>query len=349
MSSEITQASFAQTHLRRRNGRKQACEPCRRRKVACDHGVPVCQRCRRRSTAGDCVYLTPSPDAATPSRNRPHRPHDMAPPVAHGPTPSTTTDGTPCPGSVRDTGYLGATSFSAVLQETQDNLSVQGTPYTVDQTPQTIPRPRQRVTLNQRLAAQALEALENIPERRAAHIIFKQHINPNDGWCRLAAEMLIDSLWTTFSSSLEPNRSLSGLTEMAETLSTNSQTQLNEDLIDPDEWFQSFSGNNFRWECLGILFTSWAFGALPIKIPNNFITTHQEKRAIFRKFKESAWMCAEMARDTRASNTLLVYLLYKHSLLESIDTGDFSKQRHRNPPDILTNNMSSSPILEITC
>lgn len=159
-------------------------------------------------------------------------------------------------------------------------------------------------------------------------ILFKQHINPNDGWCRLAAEMLIESLWATFGPHLEPSRGLSGFTAMVEILSTNSQTHLNEDLRDPDEWFQSFSGDNYRWECLGILFTYWAFGSLSMIIPNHIVSTNHQKRALFRKYKEGAWKCAELSRDARASNTLLVYLLYKHSLLESIDTGDYSTSSH---------------------
>lgn len=53
---------------RGRNGRLQACEPCRKRKVSCDHGVPICRRCRARNNAGDCVYL--APEQKTPSGGR---------------------------------------------------------------------------------------------------------------------------------------------------------------------------------------------------------------------------------------------------------------------------------------
>ncbi|KAH8687704.1 hypothetical protein BGZ60DRAFT_522354 [Tricladium varicosporioides] len=40
----------------RRNGKKQACEPCRKGKLACDHGVPFCGRCTRRNTTNRCIY-----------------------------------------------------------------------------------------------------------------------------------------------------------------------------------------------------------------------------------------------------------------------------------------------------
>ncbi|KAK2032885.1 fungal-specific transcription factor domain-containing protein [Colletotrichum zoysiae] len=44
--------------LFRKNGRPQACEPCRRRKVACDHAQPVCNRCRKSKRPGEvCEYI----------------------------------------------------------------------------------------------------------------------------------------------------------------------------------------------------------------------------------------------------------------------------------------------------
>ncbi|KAH8811829.1 hypothetical protein F5884DRAFT_671116 [Xylogone sp. PMI_703] len=41
---------------RRRNGKQQACEPCRKGKMACDHSVPFCGRCVRRKMTSACIY-----------------------------------------------------------------------------------------------------------------------------------------------------------------------------------------------------------------------------------------------------------------------------------------------------
>src|SRR3954468_2128889 len=41
---------------KRRNGRLQACEPCRIGKSRCDHSIPVCNRCTARGQHGSCVY-----------------------------------------------------------------------------------------------------------------------------------------------------------------------------------------------------------------------------------------------------------------------------------------------------
>ncbi|UKZ91745.1 uncharacterized protein TrAFT101_006715 [Trichoderma asperellum] len=47
--------------LRRPNGRMQACDPCRSRKVACDHQQPVCRRCISRGQEDECVYTSSMP------------------------------------------------------------------------------------------------------------------------------------------------------------------------------------------------------------------------------------------------------------------------------------------------
>ncbi len=142
---------------RRRNGRTQACEPCRRRKVSCGHEVPVCLRCRRRNTASDCVYVVdgqamqfgpasgPQPSTTATATARletladaadseasmtEHRTTNSMPLIS--PSPSHVDDrraesapSPPVPS--RNPGYLGPTSFSAVFLEAENSLaSVQG-------------------------------------------------------------------------------------------------------------------------------------------------------------------------------------------------------------------------------
>lgn len=40
----------------RRNGKQPSCEPCRKSKIRCDHGQPVCDRCQRRGLESRCFY-----------------------------------------------------------------------------------------------------------------------------------------------------------------------------------------------------------------------------------------------------------------------------------------------------
>ncbi|KAI3544827.1 fungal specific transcription factor domain-containing protein [Colletotrichum filicis] len=61
--------------LLRKNGRPQACEPCRKRKVACDHSQPICNRCRKSKRPGEvCEYIlgdSPATSNETPRQARP--------------------------------------------------------------------------------------------------------------------------------------------------------------------------------------------------------------------------------------------------------------------------------------
>lgn len=54
----------------RRNGKLQACEPCRKGKLRCDHMMPSCGRCTRRNKSDKCVYhpapLTKTAPAPSP-------------------------------------------------------------------------------------------------------------------------------------------------------------------------------------------------------------------------------------------------------------------------------------------
>lgn len=54
----------------RRNGKLQACEPCRKGKMKCDHMMPTCGRCARRNRPEQCYYheapLTKSYSIPTP-------------------------------------------------------------------------------------------------------------------------------------------------------------------------------------------------------------------------------------------------------------------------------------------
>ncbi|EGX95998.1 C6 transcription factor [Cordyceps militaris CM01] len=50
-----------ETSHRRPNGRLAACDPCRARKVSCDHRQPVCTRCLKKNLGARCFYAGPPP------------------------------------------------------------------------------------------------------------------------------------------------------------------------------------------------------------------------------------------------------------------------------------------------
>lgn len=314
---------------RRRNGRQQACEPCRKRKVACDHRIPVCSRCRRGGTSSSCVYLIQGRAVAAQSPSTPSsglvEPHH---------SPGTASPETFTPQSEWNIGYLGATSFSAVIQEAQNSLPfTDGTPATLDEA-EGVDGLRPRLMLDDKTYETALCILRSIPDKEASYLLFKKHVNPNDGWCRLAAARLIDSLWASFGSVLDGDRRQDRLAQTALLLCRNSSRLLKEDYEDPEEWFRSFSGPNLRWETLGILFTYWALGA--VALPEGITKDEgrmlggSDPQKLMRKYKASSRSCIDICRNASCANTQLLYTVYKQSILESIVYGDTSKQCSRN-------------------
>ncbi|KAF2847368.1 hypothetical protein T440DRAFT_403541 [Plenodomus tracheiphilus IPT5] len=72
-----------QTTNFRRNGKLQACEPCRKGKLRCDHMMPSCGRCTRKNKADMCVYH-PAPLTRTTSASMPRHASLENSPESHG-------------------------------------------------------------------------------------------------------------------------------------------------------------------------------------------------------------------------------------------------------------------------
>ncbi|GFG20015.1 hypothetical protein IFM5058_10423 [Aspergillus udagawae] len=104
---------------RRRNGKPASCEPCRKDKVRCDHGRPVCSRCLRRGSTTRCFYHpAPLTRATRRSRGFTEDQHASTEPQSEL---RRSPEALSSPGSRSDhllsAGYLGPTSFVSVLGE----------------------------------------------------------------------------------------------------------------------------------------------------------------------------------------------------------------------------------------
>ncbi|UKZ80033.1 hypothetical protein TrVFT333_007798 [Trichoderma virens FT-333] len=338
---------------RRRNGRPQACEPCRRRKVACDHRLPICSRCIRKSTPQSCRYLiqgqlvTPAlPSGVTRSQSaellNERQPREPTGPNPTTLSPSTLEDLSPPDENV---GYLGATSFPEFFRETQKHLD-----YVVG------PEPVRdglagKTENNMTLAkmgpdAAAFEAafalLRLIPTKEAAQFLLRRNVNPNDAWCRLALDRLHATLWSALGHFLEGERSNEAMSQLAMLLFQNSSKPLKEDFSDPDQWFEAFSGANFRWEGLGILFTFWMFGSASLTengtVEQRKWLGHYNRKNLMQKYKDGATRSVYLCRLTSCNNTMMVYLLHMHSLAESLITGDTGR------PPLVSSKLCSTPL-----
>lgn len=345
-------SAAGQDTTRRRNGRLPACEPCRGRKVACDHRQPVCSRCQRGSLEQNCVYLIQSHDPpGTQSTNFPARrvhTYSAAETAAtrqsgslsqqqkrqqrtQSPSPLTMS---PPDGSV---GFQGVTSYEAVIQEAQNVLPrLQQSPPSLtsdSHQPSALLASRnttsnnsagQEFRINEKTRAMAIQILRTIPDREASYKLFNITFNPNEAWSELAARWLLDSLWATFGTVLDGDRTEQSLEPMALTLCRNSSKMLREDYADPGEWFRSFSGDQLRWEALGILFGYFTMGVLSSHANGGNILPASKTGNYATRYMASTWDCLDITRNMPCANTLLLYLMYRHSCLDTMINGEDS-------------------------
>ncbi|KAL6896507.1 hypothetical protein GGI43DRAFT_411333 [Trichoderma evansii] len=140
-------------------------------------------------------------------------------------------------------------------------------------------------------------------------------------------DRLHDSLWVTLGHFLDGERSNEALSQLALLLFQNSSRPLKEDVADPDQWYEAFSGANFRWEGLGIMFASWTFGATTLSENSNSEQRKQlggnyNRRILMQTYKNSTTKCVDLCRSTSCNNTMMVFLLHVNSLTASVITGD---------------------------
>lgn len=369
--------------LYRKNGRPQACEPCRRRKVACDHAQPVCNRCRKSKRLGEsCEYIldgSPLP-RETPRQTRPRdsrresrtSPRPLAStfrqPVtatrsglvsapmsttASTATSSPVTTATRQPNSVPVSfptspesvsagatpavlgiGYLGFTSFCGIYEETRHNLNrlqpSGATPISEIGTTAYCGLECSPPLTNQALET-CLTILRHVPDRDTALKLFESHINPSDGWIRLAAKLMVTSLYDTFpqyfNASERPDDSQ--LTSLARTICANTAKCVSDEETDPKKWVAQFTGTNLRWESLGVLFVYWELAARYLgpyrpDVGSQFQSVDEGTKVVM-KYRYCVGASIELTKAAGSGgNTLLLFMCAKRTIMESIFSGDAS-------------------------
>ncbi|KAK1255468.1 hypothetical protein MKX08_009463 [Trichoderma sp. CBMAI-0020] len=264
--------------LRRLNGRLQACDQCRARKVACDHAQPVCNRCIKRNQAGGCTYTIGS--VLQPRRRARQQKtrsindslvQETSPTLSHrsgrsgsgsesaarnatvnvSSTPNVTakTNGSP------SSGFFGFTSHAVVYEETKRSLSrLQG------QGPDTrLPRPGARDRATPRLSFSELPpivrhmsiyALEALPGQSNEQIVFYEKDPEERRWSQLVLARITNSVLNLLKKN--PDGSGPDLERVAEILCNNSAQPLR-DMDDPQQWMDQYCGDNLRWESIGLI------------------------------------------------------------------------------------------------
>ncbi|KAF5019460.1 hypothetical protein F66182_8542 [Fusarium sp. NRRL 66182] len=280
--------------LRRLNGRPQACDPCRARKVACDHGQPTCSRCRKRREA--CVYTISEPRT---KRQRLRSPIDTE--------TRTTSNSTPSP-SVAP-GYLGFTSHNAVFEETRNSLSLAHGSAAVEAEPNPRRAPRTRACLIEmppHLREMCFHVLRNLPG--AQDDVLGHRVQCRiDEWILGSIQDILATLQQDWGECLA-SRDTAQLEELGLAICNNTSRPLGDVHSSGKAWLDQLSGPNLRWESIGLIWTYW--GGSPSYDISNVATC--------------LGYCIELARHFSSGNDVLLHLCYRRSISDSLSTGDAS-------------------------
>ncbi|KAF5622012.1 hypothetical protein F25303_12195 [Fusarium sp. NRRL 25303] len=309
----------------RRNGKKQACEPCRRRKVACDHGYPICRRCRKRPNGESACYYASPEQATTPYRARPSQQQvsEASASNSEAAVPSAQRNFGPddglwsSPAARPPQGFFGPTSFPAAYQETEASLAAQGPAVAVVDMPSspTISAPpsvaeiQSIVDMDQGASQLAVRVLQALPEKTSMYRS-KPKASLDEDWLASIGDRLLTSTWEAFGSHLSDRANTTKLREMGSRICINTRKTLREDQDDPTAWIQSFSGENLRWETVGVIFLYTALSELTA-------ASNEESKRIIRQCTEYCASCITLANMGGSSGTLMLFLMYKRSVLHA--------------------------------
>ncbi|KXH27472.1 hypothetical protein CSAL01_07407 [Colletotrichum salicis] len=328
----------------RKNGRLQACDPCRRRKVACDHARPVCSNCKRRRRTEPCEFTM-----STPAQMRPGAPRavsertsrsasvtcsemgaehserqyqpatastlveqqsEISPVVTETETQGQCAPGCEAVAPESVSGHLGFMSWSDVYQEVGNGLSGHdvNAEKEVRSTSTTGREARSTIVLSEdaRTLETCLFILRLVPDERQGRALFDSHFNPHNAFIHPVAVRALDSLYGTFGDYLSnTTRDDAQLSEFARRLCYNSSRPFAEHEPDPDLWMAQFTKENLRWETLGLLFIYWEKKLRTEQLPRTEV--------------------GRMGQANEVGNTLLLYLYFRRMIIESVVDGDTSR------------------------
>ncbi|KAF4342052.1 general amidase [Fusarium beomiforme] len=221
-------------------------------------------------------------------------------------------------------GFFGPTSFPAAYLETEASLAAQGPasesigapPSPVLSTPPSMAEIQSMVNVDQGASQLAVKVLQALPDRPQGPIA-RPESTLEDDWLATIGEVLITSTWDTFGTYLQDRENIAKLREMGSRICINTRKTLLEDQDDPAAWIESFSGQNLRWETVGVIFLNTALAELSS-------TSNQESRRIIRQCTEYCAPCITLANMGGSSGSLMLFLMYKRSVLHAWMHGETS-------------------------
>ncbi|KAJ5963433.1 uncharacterized protein N7479_003309 [Penicillium vulpinum] len=349
---------------KRHNGQLQACEPCRKAKIRCDHGSPKCSRCVLRSL--NCIYhpapMTKrrAPTSHTPIHFDATLPADLLTTqnVSSSfqiPTESSIgagislppTDPSPAASSgltarssaskrnmlfQEELGQHETTRFSAVFVENQDSFgavmldAANSNHHELGREPDVTARSRVEL---------AVRTLLNFPSARTCDMIMTGIHHIYDVWLSpTMIQQCLKQVWTEYASELGELRTRESVSRVANDLFLNHkrphstpECDVTSD-YDHASWMNWFSGPNLRWEMIGILF-SWAGIAFRCKQEWDPVFDLPEQCGRNRntaadKMRECAAACIRLCEGSFEISDIMVICMKNSTRLQAIIISDES-------------------------
>lgn len=337
---------------RRRNGTQQACEPCRKSKLRCDHSIPICGRCKRRKVVSECKYEpSPSksmrPDIGTsPSVSPARSTRKSSPPLPleHQNDYEIFAAGSPyvqkCPN-----GFLGPTAYSAIFLEQQGKLDLglldpcksyhkhaNGAGHGRLSHDISVPHDVAAHEPNAAAVRLGTNILNALPSRDICERLIKRYDVFYDIVShKPSIKVNYKSFWDTYGQCLAEPKDPAKLSIVSGEMCRNAWSMLGGELPKSrHEWITWVAGHNFRWEMVGVFIAMFGLAAISLPDWDPLFISQNEHRNDRKKFacsmRDLVEACLLISDHADNVSVLAVYLLqFSTELQTHCETGKTSK------------------------
>ncbi|KAF2704996.1 hypothetical protein K504DRAFT_506464 [Pleomassaria siparia CBS 279.74] len=314
-----------------------ACDPCRSKKLACDHLQPVCTRCQDGNQSDSCTYrtrpfkkrkiLNSSIDASESEPQQGEVSHFITPVPVPSSSPVPAPSSSPAPAPLAkllkksqhypNPGYLGPSSHTTFF----DHLSAGNSPGTnIDGRQQDT----WKTVVNDGKIAHGAALIDQI--RSSAHISLWGSLV--EAWTALGINLPLAESFTmqctqtvqTLFQCSSPGEE--GSVDLSRDLFLRSCSSLAMSVDSLLEHFcATFCGTNARWETVGLFFTAVSRATIDIPCFDALYKLDRERRSLQRLAMHYADSCLDISLSLDCLNDLQLILQYENFILHSLVDG----------------------------